>query len=81
MELHHVRHLTEGEHNKMKLSEGELEVIIPAILLIFWVIILIVAVYFTYKCLKKRPQNYKTVPVRNILSVEMQTSTSYGYDQ
>ena len=61
------------------LSEGDLEVLIPAIVILVWVIVLVVVIYLTYYCLKKRPQSYRIVSPR--LTTEMRTTENFGYDQ
>ena len=61
------------------LSEGDLEVLIPAVVILVWVIVLVVVIYLTYYCLKKRPQSYRIVTPR--LTTEMRTTENFGYDQ
>ena len=66
----------------MAISEGALEVIIPTILIIFWIIILVAASCMTYRCLKKKPQTYKVVTFKTAPpAVEMQDPERFGYDQ
>lgn len=65
----------------MALSEGSLEILIPAIIIIIFVFILALALYITYYCIKRSRDRYRVVTARppqpNMAMVEQ----NYAYDQ
>jgi len=49
------------------MDEATLELIIPIGCVMLWIVIVIIAVYVTYYCLRKRPQRYRVVPAENLI--------------
>lgn len=77
---HRYGMLTNREDN-MEISEGSLEIIIPAVLIILFVLILMLALYVTYYIIKKRGQRYRVVPAISRNPNLPMSPVDYGYDQ